>query len=156
MPTLIVVNNPQNWPLQIPGGEVISARTYLTDAKYSELRNAKVFNLCRSYSYQSIGYYVSLLAMARGHKPLPSISTIQDLKSLSIIRTVGDELEEIIQHSLRPIQSDSFTLSIYFGRNVAKRYDRLSSHLFKLFQAPLSACRVSLRQRRSALGLAQH
>ena len=65
MPILIVVNNPKNWPLNIPGVEVVASRTYLTDPKYSTLRGAKVFNLCRSYRYQSLGYYVSLLAEAR-------------------------------------------------------------------------------------------
>jgi hypothetical protein len=42
-----------------------------------------------------------------------------------------------MQQSLSPIQSEKFTLSIYFGRNMAKRYDRLSLRLFNLFQAPL-------------------
>lgn len=137
MPTLIVVNNPNDWPHKIPGVEVVPARSYLIGSAYSDLRGAKIFNLCRSYRYQSIGYYVSLLAAARGHKPLPSISTIQDMKSQTIIRFVSEDLEEIIQKSLAPIQSGKHTITIYFGRNVAKRYDRLSLHLFNLFQAPL-------------------
>jgi glutathione synthase/RimK-type ligase-like ATP-grasp enzyme len=133
---LIVVDNPKTWPLHIPGASVIAARAYLTDPVYSELRNARVFNLCRSYRYQSTGYYVSLLAMARGHKPLPNITTIQDMKSGTIIRLASDDLEDVLQASLKPIHSHAFTLSIYFGRNLAKRYDALSAHLFRLFQAP--------------------
>ena len=133
---LIVVDNPKTWPLHIPGASVIAARSYLTDPVYSELRNARVFNLCRSYRYQSTGYYVSLLAMARGHKPLPNITTIQDMKSFTIIRLASDDLEDVLQSSLRPIHSHSFTLSIYFGRNLAKRYDALSAHLFRTFQSP--------------------
>jgi glutathione synthase/RimK-type ligase-like ATP-grasp enzyme len=137
MPILIVVSNPRDWALDIPGVDVISGRAYLTEPAYSNLRGAKVFNLCRSYRYQSIGYYVSLLAEARGHKPMPNVTTIQDLKSASMIRFVSDDLDEIIQKSLAPIQSERFILSSYFGRNLAKRYDRLSLHLFNLFQAPL-------------------
>ena len=137
MPNLIVVNNPRDWPFQIPGVELVSARSYLSDETYSQMRQARVFNFCKSYRYQSIGYYVSLLAAARGHKPLPNISTIQDLKSQTLIRFVDDDLDELIQKSLAPIQSDSFTLSIYFGRNVAKRYERLALHLYNLFPAPL-------------------
>ncbi len=136
MISLIVVSNTHHWPLKIPNCEVVNAKTYLTDEKYSNLRGARVFNLCRSYRYQSVGYYVSLLAMARGHKPLPSISTIQEMKTATVVRLASEELEDLIQTSLRPIQSDKFTLSIYFGRNLAKRYDRLSAHLFKLFPAP--------------------
>lgn len=137
MNILLVVNTPKNWPLNIPGVQVVSARAYLTDPTYSEDRSAKVFNLCRSYSYQSSGYYVSLLAAARGHKPLPDINTIQDLKSQHVVRALSDEMEHQIEAALKHLHADQFTLSIYFGRNVAKRYDGLSLRLFNLFRAPL-------------------
>lgn len=133
---LIVVNNPKNWPLDIPGVDVISAKSYITDPAFISLKSLKVYNLCRSYRYQSLGYYVSLLANARGHKPFPNVLAIQDIKSQSIIRIVSDELNQLIQKSLKPIQTDKFTLSIYFGKNVAKRYDRLAQKLFNQFQAP--------------------
>jgi len=113
MATILVMERPENWPLQIPGLDVVLARNYLTDPTWSSARGVKVFNVCRSYRYQSVGYYVSLLAEARGHKPLPSVTTIQDLVS------------------------DQFTLSIYFGENLAKRYHRISRQLFNLFPAPL-------------------
>lgn len=137
MSNLLVVDNPQDWPINLPGVEVVSGRAYLTDPAYSQLRATRVFNLCRSYRYQTIGYYVSLLAGARGHKPVPSISTVQDMKSQTIIRMVSDDLDQLIQQSFSHIQSKEFTLSIYFGRNVACRYDRLSLHLFNLIPVPL-------------------
>lgn len=134
---LIVVDNPRNWPLEIPGATLVAAREYLTDPHYSDLRAARVFNLCRSYRYHSTGYYVSLLAMARDHKPIPSITTIQDLKSAAIVRLASDETVAQMQRELRRIRSNAFTLSVYFGRNLAKRYEAISSHLFRLFPAPL-------------------
>lgn len=138
MPTnLLVVTNPANWPLEIPDVEVVSARAYLTDATHATRKGCRVFNLCRSYRYQSLGYYVSLLAEARGHKPLPRISTIQDLKSQSIIRVVSEDLERLMQKSLAYLQQDRFTLSIYFSRNLADHHARLSRELFNLFPAPL-------------------
>ncbi|TVS09245.1 MAG: ATP-grasp domain-containing protein [Planctomycetaceae bacterium] len=137
MAVLIVVDNPAKWPFAITGVDVVEARSYLTRPDYSEMRGVKLINLCRSYSYQTSGYYVSLLAEARGHKPLPSVTTIQDMKSQAFVRLVSDDLDDLIQRSLAPIQSEKFTLSIYFGRNMARRYDRLSLRLFNLFQAPL-------------------
>jgi glutathione synthase/RimK-type ligase-like ATP-grasp enzyme len=137
MQNLIVVNNPRDWTFLVPGVECVAARAYLTDSKYSEMRQVKVFNLCKSYRYQSIGYYVSLLAAARGHKPSPNITTIQDLKSQTLIRIVDDDLDELIQKSLGSLQSDVFTVSIYFGKNIAKKYDKLALHLYNLFPAPL-------------------
>ncbi|WP_340104063.1 RimK family protein [Rhodohalobacter sp. 8-1] len=137
MKHLIVVDNPKKWTLNIPNVDVISAKSYLSDTSYSAMRNVKVFNLCRSYRYQSLGYYVSLLASARGHKPVPNILAIQDLKSQAIIRIASSELDSLIQKSLKPIQGNTFTLSIYFGKNLAKRHNQLSQRLFAQFQAPL-------------------
>ncbi|HNX04146.1 MAG TPA: RimK family protein [Opitutales bacterium] len=136
-PYLLVVDNPDRWPLAVPGVTVVGARTYLTDHQYCQPRAFKVINMCRSYRYQSVGYYVSLLGEARGHRPIPATATIQDLKTLSIIRSVSEDLDEQVQRSLAHLQGSTFTLSIYFARNMAKRYDRLSRELFSLFPAPL-------------------
>jgi len=136
MSALIVVENPKRWPLHIPGAEVVAARDYLTNPKFSELRRAKVFNLCRNYGYQAVGYYVSLLAAARGHKPLPSVTTIQDLRTSAIVRIVSEEIEHLLQTSFASLKSDRFSLSIYFGRNLARRYDRVCQALFNHYPAP--------------------
>jgi glutathione synthase/RimK-type ligase-like ATP-grasp enzyme len=134
---LIVVEKPKLWPLDIPGAEVVAAREYLTDRRFMDLKGAKVFNLCRTSGYQTSGYYVSLLAAARGHKPLPTVTTIQDLRQSSILRIVSEDLEQQVQQALGPLRSETFELSIYFGRNMSKRYDRLSQALFNHFPAPL-------------------
>lgn len=136
MKNFVVVNNPQHWRLDLPEIDVISAKAYLTDPFFSDQRNAKVINLCRSYRYQSIGYYVSLLAQARGHKPLPTVQTIQDIKSQTIVRFVSADLEELIQQSLQHIVLDKFTMSIYFGHNFSKCHEKLAMSLFHQFQAP--------------------
>lgn len=137
MKILLVTNVAKGWPTAIPNAEVVDAKEYLTNPVYNELRGTKVYNLCRSYRYQSTGYYVSLLAEARGHKPLPSVTTSQDIKVQAIVRMVGDDMVELIQRSLAPLQSDKFDLSVYFGCNMAKRYSRLALKLFNQFQAPL-------------------
>ncbi len=137
MSWIVVLEDPRRFPLNLPQVQVVAAQDYLMDAQYGALRGAKVFNLCRTYGYQTTGYYVSLLAAARGHKPLPSIATLQDLRQAPLVRVVSQELDELIQQNLHALRSDRFTLSIYFGRNLAKRYDRLSRALFNQFPAPL-------------------
>ncbi len=137
MSNLIVVNNPRDWPLDIPGVTVVPARAYLTDPAYGGEVYARVFNLCKSYRYQTLGYYVSLLAEARGHKPLPRASTIEDLQSQNMVRLLTEGLQELVQKSLAPIKSDTFELDIYFGGNMASRHAALSRQLFNLLQAPL-------------------
>jgi glutathione synthase/RimK-type ligase-like ATP-grasp enzyme len=136
-----VVENRKRWPFHLEGVEVVSAKNYLVEQRYSGLRNAAVYNLCRSYGYQTVGYYVSLLAAARGHRPLPSVGTLQSLGENVLVKIVSDELDDLIQKSLARLRSDEFRLSIYFGRNVATRYDRLSRSLFNEFPAPLLMAR---------------
>ncbi len=141
---LVVVERPDRELFSIDGLDIVGARDYLTDPTYSERRRLRVYNLCRSFKYQSVGYYVSLLAEARGHHPLPDVATIQDLKSLSHVRLISEELDDLVQRSLAPIGSDSFTLSVYFGRNIAERHSRLARALFGFFPAPL--LRAELRR----------
>lgn len=148
MSILIVVSRPSNWPLVIPGVEVVSARRYLSDPAYHRLPNTRVFNLCRSYSYQSMGYYVSLLAEARDQKPEPDVSTIQDMKSASLVRAIAEDLDELTQSTLRTIRADEFTLSIYFGRTLAKRDEQLGRRLFGRFRCPLLRAEFVRRKER--------
>ncbi len=137
MSILIVVNNPRDWPLDIPDVTVVPARAYLTDPAYGSDNIVRVFNLCKSYRYQTLGYYVSLLAEARGHKPLPRVNTIEDLQSRNMVRLLTEGLDDLIQKSLATIKSDTFVLDIYFGHNAASRHEPLSRQLFNLLQAPL-------------------
>ncbi|WP_452224139.1 RimK family protein [Lacinutrix chionoecetis] len=132
----IVVNQPEKWHFLIDNITVISSQDYLTNPKYSLLKNARIFNLCKDYSYQSKGYYVSLLAEARGHLPIPTTKNIVDLKALKLVRIVSDEFDDVIQQSLKNIKSQDFTLSIYFGQNVAQKYKNLSALFYKHFQVP--------------------
>jgi glutathione synthase/RimK-type ligase-like ATP-grasp enzyme len=138
---LVVVDNPDRWPLAIPNVELISARAYLTDPSNSERRGVRVFNLCRSYAYQSLGYYVSLLAEARGHKPQPSVETIQGMKSQATLRLFSEEISELMTRAFAQVKSEEYVLSIYFGRPLAKRNERLALALFNQFPAPLLRAR---------------
>ncbi|MBP6218346.1 MAG: RimK family protein [Oligoflexales bacterium] len=141
MINLFVVESLKDWTLQIQGVEVISSTEYLMSYKYRDQTSLRVFNLCRSYSYQSEGFYVSLLATARGHKPTPSVTTILDMKSTSLLKIRSEVLDELIQQSLKDIRSKEFELSIYFGKNLAKKYDDLSHELHKHFHSPLLRAR---------------
>ncbi len=137
MSGLVVVDKRNDWPLQIPGMQVMTAWDYLTQAPEGLQRNIRVYNLCRSFSYQSTGYYVSLLAGARSHRPLPDITTIQDLKLAESPGVLNDEIDELIQSSLARLGSSNYLLNVYFGQSPTKRHERLARALFNLFPAPL-------------------
>ncbi|HMB67889.1 MAG TPA: RimK family protein, partial [bacterium] len=138
MARLIVLENPRNWNLDVPGVEVVAARDYLSDARHSERKRAKVFNLCRTYGYQTTGYYVSLLAEARGHKPLPSVSTLTDLRFSPVLRVASEELEDQIAKALGDGAAGARRgFNLYFGRSPDAAVDRLAQALFKHFPSPL-------------------
>ena len=141
MRKLIVVRDPKDWNLGVKGIEVVSSKDYLTDPAFSTLKNVRVFNLARTYTYQSRGYYVSLLAEARGQKVIPSAKTILDLKSPSIVKVLSRDIDGIIQSVLSEKVKDEFILSVYFARNVNRKYDRLAHELYKVFRAPLLRAR---------------
>ncbi len=137
MTALLVVENTAHWRLRLRGAQVISARDYLVGGELDERRGLRVYNFCRTYGYQTLGYYVSLLAAARGHRPFPTVETLQDLRLGPVVRLVSEQLEDLIERSLARLKGSRFELSVYFGRNLAKRYDALSRALYNQFPVPL-------------------
>ncbi|MGK7312352.1 MAG: RimK family protein, partial [Candidatus Longimicrobiales bacterium M2_2A_002] len=137
----IVIASGPGLPFALPDVPVITAREYLTSPEWFDADRVHAVNLSHDYRYGSRGYYVSLLAEARGHRVLPSVKTIQDLKASSLTQVISDEVASLIDRSLRRLKADEFVLSVYFGRNLAKQYDRLARELFRLFQAPLLRAR---------------
>src|SRR3546814_2783054 len=94
---LIVVEKASDWGSYYPSDDIISAVDYLKEppqAGDGERERTQVINLCRSYKYLGLGYYVSLLAEARGHKVIPSVRTINDLRRRSLY---GVDIEDLSQ-----------------------------------------------------------
>lgn len=132
---LLVTDNPDRWPFDIPSATVVTARQYLTDPQVQHLRNCRIFNICRHYRYQSAGYYVSLLAEARGHRPIPKITTLQDLKTSSIYRNTSAASTPSSRNPSPPSSPTPSPSPSIFTQNPAKRYQRLAHELFNLFPA---------------------
>ncbi|QDV21950.1 RimK family protein [Aureliella helgolandensis] len=158
MNVVLVAESSDDWLGGFEGVQTIDPSDYLTNPDWDFRRGTKIYNLCRSYAYQSMGYYVSLLAEARGQRPIPDVMTMQDLHGVAAVRLIPSSLEEVIQKSLQSLTADEFTLSVYFGENLARKYDRLARELYGLFQAPLLRFKFSRRgkwrlRRASAIAL---
>lgn len=134
---ILVVNNPKKWKLEIDGLQIISAKSYLNDTLFQSLKNVRIFNLSNSYRYQSLGYYVSLLASAREHRAIPNVTTIRDFRNVSIIRTIASEIDELMQKTLERFKTDQIGLNIYFGQTFDKAFKNLAQKLYSLFETPL-------------------
>jgi glutathione synthase/RimK-type ligase-like ATP-grasp enzyme len=134
---LFVVERQQQWPFEIPGTALVTARAYLTDPAAGNGMDAQVVNLCRADRYQGRGYYVSLLAEARGHSPLPDVKTIEDLQSPAHRDRLAAQLDDLVQRSLQHGASDLFQLDAYFGQDPAGQHAAIAQQLFAAVRAPL-------------------
>src|SRR3954469_22101120 len=137
MNTLIVTDQKQDWLSEVPGAAVLAARHYLAQPESDREASVRVLNLCRTGRYQGRGYYVSLLAEARGQRPLPDVKAIEDLKSDERVKALSQELDALVQETLHHDESDRFELDVYLGRDPAQRHQVLAEKLFASVRAPL-------------------
>lgn len=133
---LLVVDEPKDWKIPVESVTIIAARDYLSPEAAANFRNARVFNLCHSYAYQSLGYYVSLLAEARGHHAIPSVATLRDFRSVAIARTFGEEIDEAIQKALKREEGNEFLMSIFFGQTLDRAHAQLGGSFTASFPRP--------------------
>ncbi|HET9484525.1 MAG TPA: RimK family protein [Xanthomonadales bacterium] len=137
---LIVVQEPSDWGSFHPSENVIGAMDYLKQpiaAKDEE--RTQVINLCRTYRYLGVGYYVSLLAEARGHRVIPSVRTINDLRKRSIY---GLDIEDLNQKLTRFLPADGrdttdFGVLVYFGTTSYAPLAELARQVFEIFPCPI-------------------
>lgn len=134
---LIITDKPKEWINVIPGVGVTTPGEYFSGDQYLKSRKFKVVNLCKSYNYQSIGYYVSLLAEARGHKVMPEISTLQDFRFPSLVKEDAEDFDGLIQSALKKQTSERLDLYICFGKVHIAALNRIGTLLFNLFQVPI-------------------
>ncbi len=74
---VVVVSDRGDLP-ELPNTRVVTADRYL-GGEEELAEGATIVNLCRSYRYRTKGYYVSLLADARGHVALPTVEAVEAL-----------------------------------------------------------------------------
>ncbi|HEX2189921.1 MAG TPA: glutamate-cysteine ligase family protein [Longimicrobiaceae bacterium] len=75
---VVVVSDPRK-AADLPPELLVPADEYLEGGEALTDRGLTVVNLCNSYRYRTRGYYVSLLADARGQTVVPSVETIEGL-----------------------------------------------------------------------------
>lgn len=151
MPKLIITENPSKWEITMDEVDIISPADYFSDATYHSNKNIKIVNLCKSYQYQSLGYYVSLLAEARGHKVLPQVATLQDFRFPSMMREDAEGFDDMIQKAFATNQGNKIDFNIYFGFTSEKEFNKIGLLLFNLYQAPILKASFILKEKKWVL-----
>ena len=98
---VILVDQPKDFPNADTPHKVITTREYLARPRLFEMARPKLLNLSRSYAYQSKGYYGSLLAEARGHRVVPTVETMLELRESKLYEHALPELEDELNRCAR-------------------------------------------------------
>lgn len=115
---------------------IVSSREYLALPELFTGGRPNIINLASSYAYQSRGYYVSLLAAARGHRVLPAAETILDLSERRLYRNALPELEAILNQACSETEPTPTKIRVYFGFAWEHRFEKLAKLVFDWFRAP--------------------
>ncbi len=125
---------------------IITFETYLNEYPKKNEPKTRIINLCNTEHYLSRGYYCSLLAEARQHKVIPSVSTINDLRHQDRQLTsnkIPSELMRLID------DGQSVELYSFFGWVEQQEWKRTIRSIFELLPAPI--LRVTLTRNHNAI-----
>lgn len=134
---IVVVESLKDWKSNRRPVRLVEADDYLADPAFAE-SGLHVINLCRSMRYQSLGYYCSLLAEARGHRVLASVATLQDLSRKILY---GSEIPALARYLDRLDEPARAGLPehchVFLGQCANPNLAKLARRLFETFAVPL-------------------
>lgn len=148
-PLRIVVDRATDWRPYYPSDDLIIAGDYLAREIPADQDSAThVINLCNGLDYLETGYYVSLLAQARGQRVLPSVETLNQLSRKALVDLQLESLAPLMDELTRrgALQGDAFTLRVVFGECLEEGLGKLARRLFERLPCPLLEARFQRRQ----------
>jgi glutathione synthase/RimK-type ligase-like ATP-grasp enzyme len=117
---------------------IVSSEDYVARPYMFAGARQKIIILARSYNYQTAGYYAALLAEARGHRVMPSVETMLDLRSRRHYEHALPDLEEAFNRDLKATEDEApASLLVALGRSQTPGFERFAQLLFDWFRAPL-------------------
>ncbi|MGE3998264.1 MAG: RimK-like ATPgrasp N-terminal domain-containing protein, partial [Variibacter sp.] len=136
---VILVDQPKDFPNADTPHKVITTSEYLARPRLFDLGRPKLVNLSRSYAYQSKGYYASLLAEARGHRVVPTVETMLELREAKLYERALPELEDELNRCARKADfqlEGELKLLFCFGIARDVRFEAFGRLLFDWFRCP--------------------
>ena len=136
---VILVDQPKDLPNADTPHKVITTSEYLARPRLFDMGRPKLVNLARSYAYQSKGYYASLLAEARGHRVMPTVETMLELREAKLYEHALPELEDELNRCARRADfqpEGEFKLLVCFGITRDECFESFGRLLFDWFRCP--------------------
>jgi glutathione synthase/RimK-type ligase-like ATP-grasp enzyme len=144
---VILVDQARDFPNADTPHKVITTSDYLARPKlFAGAGRAKLINLSRSYNYQSKGYYASLLAEARGHRVIPTVETMLELREQKLYEQALPDLEEALNsaaHRAKASEQETFDLLFCFGLTRDSRFEAFGRLLFDWYRCPALEVTIS-------------
>ncbi len=151
-PLRIIVDRLEDWRPYYPSEDLITADRFLSlDRRHrsgdDQDRSTHIINLSSELDYLGTGYYVSLLAQARGQRVLPTVETLNELSRKALIDLQLDTLGPLLGELARQgrLTGDSLTLRVLFGECLEPALARLARKLFERLPCPLLEARLVRR-----------
>lgn len=116
--------------------KVLKVSDYITRPALFAGRRPYILNLCRSYGYQSEGYYASLLAEARGHRVSPSVQTMVELSAKALYSHALPDLGERLREARARGAPEISNLFVAFSKPEVPGYERLAREVSDWFRVP--------------------
>ena len=136
---VILVDQPKDLPNADTPHKVITTSEYLARPRLFDMGRPKLVNLARSYAYQSKGYYASLLAEARGHRVVPNVETMLELREAKLYEHALPELEDELNRCARRADyqpEGEIKLLVCFGIARDPRFEQFGRLLVRLVPLP--------------------
>ncbi|MBD1582559.1 RimK family protein [Pseudoalteromonas sp. S16_S37] len=130
--TLIVVES-EKTAAEFGLANVLSFEQYLKDYPKRDEPKTRIINLCDTGQYLSKGYYCSLLAEARKHVVLPTVKTINALRTEHIELNLSSAQRKALEQQPQ---------WLFFGQTEVAALNSLATTLYKRFAAPLLRVRA--------------
>ena len=128
---LIVLND--NFGIDSTNAMVVNFNQYLSEFPKKGSVTTRLINLCDPTQYLSQGYYCSLLAEARQHQVLPSVSTINDLtcQPEGLILVIPNNVSRMYA------KDKTSDVLVYFGWHKDENIHKVAQYIFAQYPAPI-------------------
>lgn len=145
---LVLLNQLTDWKPYYESSSISTVSDYL-QAKTTSKESKLIINLSNDYSYNSEGYYCSLLAQARGHKIIPSVDVINKLESDTGVR-MDNSLHKLCYQWVQKnniAEGSIWYVNIYFGTCHEKGLERMARFIFDNYPVPILRVGFNTNQR---------
>lgn len=147
----IILDNDKVSLSDSPEREIITSAEFIGRQSNAEpnSKRARVINLCAPYEYLATGYYVSLMAEARGHRCIPSAESALELNWKRLYQTSMTDLNERLEKNFKEPTNGftAHTFHIYFGRVEVAALEDVAKRIFDTFRCPILEVEVRYKNK---------